>query len=89
MGMLDILSVTYVKEFPVFLQLFLQSLDLLLEVPSLCHLGLLQFKYPADLLLQLCLQKLIVLQEVSVLLFCLTLNLHLFFHQFLSLLEQV
>lgn len=89
MGMLDFISVTYIKEFPVFLQLFLQSLDLLLEVSSLCHQSLLQFKHPADLLLQLCLQKLIVLQEVSVLLVCLTLNLHLLFHQFLSLLEEV
>lgn len=87
--MLDIISATYIKEFPVILQLFLQSLDLLLEVTSLRHVSLLQFKHPADLLLQLGLQKLIVLQEVSVLLFCLTLNLHLLFHQFLSLLEQV
>lgn len=87
--MLNMISATYIKEFPVFLQLFLQSLDLLLEVSSVRHLSLLQFKHSADLLLQLCLQKLIVLQEVRVLLFCLTLNLHLLFHQFLSLLEQV
>lgn len=87
--MWDNISVTYIEEFPVLLQLLLQSLDLLLEVSPLHHLSLLQFKHPADLLLQLCLQKLIVLQEVRVLLFCLTLNLHLLFHQFLSLLEQV
>lgn len=87
--MWDNISVTYIEEFPVFVQLLLQSLDLLLEVSPLHQLSLLQFKHPADLLLQLCLQKLIVLQEVRVLLFCLALNLHLLFHQFLSLLEQV
>lgn len=87
--MLDIISETYIQEFPVILQLFLQSLDLLLEVPSLRHLSLLQLKQPADLLLQLCLQELIVLQQLCVLLLRLTLNLHLLFHQFLGLLEQV
>lgn len=82
-------SVAYIKELPVLLQLFLQSLDLLLEVAALPPLSLLQLNPPVDLLLQLRLQKLHLLQEVGVLLLRLTLHLHLLFHQLLSLFKQV
>lgn len=80
---------TYIKELPVLLQLFLQSLDLLLQVSALCPLSLLQLDHPVDLLLQLHLQQPHLLQEVRVLLLCLTLDLHLLFHQLLCLLQQV
>lgn len=85
--MLD--NVTYIEEFSVLLQLFLQSLDLLLEVSALRPLSVLQLDHPVDLLLQLGLQQLHLLQEVSVLLLRLTLHLHLLFHQLLRLLQQV
>lgn len=81
--------VTYIEELPVLLQLFLQSLDLLLQVSALCPLSLLQLDHLVDLLLQLHLQQLHLLQEVGVLLLCLTLDLHLLFHQLLRLLQQV
>lgn len=83
------LIVTYIQKLPVLLQLFLQGLDLLSEVPALCRSSALQLHHPVDLLLQLHLQQLHLFQEVRVLLLCLPLYLHLLFHQLLRLLQQV
>ncbi|TNN47406.1 hypothetical protein EYF80_042409 [Liparis tanakae] len=66
-----------------------QSLDLLPEVSALGALVLLQLDHPVDLLLKLRLQQLHLIQEVGVLLLRLPLDLHLFFHQLLRLLQKV
>lgn len=84
-----ILLVTYVEKLLVFLQLFLQGLNLLPEVTGLRLLGMLQLNDSVLLFLQLVFQLLHLLQQVGVLLLCLPLNFHLFLHQLLSFLQQV